>query len=136
MSHELTWVESLFGSPEGEREFEREQLVQSVTSALHNAFVDVGLTQAEVAARLGKTPAYVSQILSGRRNCTLHTVADLAWAAGVRVNVDLGYLQPLVQPDTRQDSQMVSNRRRSFSPAVPASTDAAELPSLNEELAA
>ena len=66
----------------------REELILAVTCALAEAMDRQGVTQSELAARLGKTRGYVSQVLSGS-NVKLATVADMADALGCRVVVHL-----------------------------------------------
>jgi transcriptional regulator with XRE-family HTH domain len=46
---------------------------------------DAGLTQAQIATRLNKTPSYVSRVLNGAQNMTLHTLSDMLWACNVEV---------------------------------------------------
>lgn len=55
-------------------------LIWAVTEALRGALMNDDLTQAELAKRLGKSRALVSQILCGERNMTLRTAASLASA--------------------------------------------------------
>ena len=47
----------------------------------------VGLTQRELASRLGVSEARVSRLLNGRENLTLRTIADLGWATGLRFDL-------------------------------------------------
>jgi transcriptional regulator with XRE-family HTH domain len=54
---------------------------------LAKAMDEQGLSKSDLAARLGRSRAFVTQVLSGRRNMTLRTLADLAWACGNRVIV-------------------------------------------------
>ena len=48
-----------------------------------------GLTQEQVAQRLGVNRSYVNRILKGEENLTLRTVADLAWAPDREIVVEL-----------------------------------------------
>ncbi|HEV3047548.1 MAG TPA: helix-turn-helix transcriptional regulator [Solirubrobacteraceae bacterium] len=52
----------------------------------------LGLTQAEVAERLGVSPSYVSAIEAGRRNLTLAQLANIANA--MRLGVDISFVRP------------------------------------------
>lgn len=111
MKDRTAWIDRAYGTDMARRELEQERFVQEVTSALYSAMLDAGLSQADVAEKLGKTPAFVSQVLSGRRNCTLHTVAEVAWAAGVRMGVESSFLQPLSSPAFQSTSNVISIRR-------------------------
>ncbi len=68
-----------------ERAFAQEACVISVTEAVSATLREKGLTQSWIAERIGRTKGFVSQVLSGSRNMTLRTLADLLWAAGVEV---------------------------------------------------
>lgn len=71
------------------RDIRREELILAVTEAIVEAMIEAKVTGAELAARLGKTPGHVSQILTGR-NVTIGTLSDFADALGARVDVRIG----------------------------------------------
>ena len=50
---------------------------------------DRGVTKAELARRLGKSRAWVTQLLSGRANMTLRTFAEVTYALGAEVALSL-----------------------------------------------
>ena len=75
--------------PGAKRLYEEELLVgeamENVVALLHS----LSITQRELAARLGVTESRVSQIVSGAENLTLHSLAGIGWAMGVRFELDL-----------------------------------------------
>lgn len=75
-----TWLDE---ATEHQRAFAEEQLILDVTEAIWAELDRQGITKAELAARLGKSKAYVTQLLNGSRNMTLRTLADIAFALGV-----------------------------------------------------
>jgi transcriptional regulator with XRE-family HTH domain len=81
-----TYEELLAEDPDGLRQ---EELILDATEALARALRSSGLTQSELAARLGKTKGFVSQILGGGKNLTLRTLADVAGALGCKVQIQL-----------------------------------------------
>ena len=48
-----------------------------------------GVTRAELARRLGTSQAYITRVLSGNANFTLKTMARLAHALGMQLDVGL-----------------------------------------------
>lgn len=62
----------------------QEELILEATEKLTLALDEAGITRTELAARLGRTPGYVSQVFGGGRNLTLRTVADIAAALSMR----------------------------------------------------
>jgi transcriptional regulator with XRE-family HTH domain len=52
----------------------------------------LGLTQAEVAKRLGVSPSYLAAVEAGRRNLTLGQLANIANA--MRLGVDVSFIRP------------------------------------------
>jgi transcriptional regulator with XRE-family HTH domain len=69
--------------PEIRRVFEEELLVGEATGTVAALVEALGLTQRELAERLGVSEGRVSQILSGGTNLTLRSLAGLGWALGV-----------------------------------------------------
>ena len=70
-----------------ERAFAREELVYNVTEDILVILEDMGIAKKELARRLGKSKAYVTQILSGVRNMTLGTFSDICFALEVKPKV-------------------------------------------------
>ena len=60
----------------------QEVLITEVTEAISAAMQDAGVTKTELAARMGASKGYVSQVLSGSRNMTLRTLSDICFALG------------------------------------------------------
>jgi transcriptional regulator with XRE-family HTH domain len=67
----------------------KEEVILEVTEAIVEELERQKITKADLAARLGKTRGFVTQILSGGRNLTLGTIAEVADALGCRVSVRL-----------------------------------------------
>lgn len=66
-----------------ENEFAIEDLVFQVQLELHRAMLRCGIDQAQLAARIGVTPARISQIFSkGGPNLTLKTIGRILHALG------------------------------------------------------
>ena len=79
---EVNWLARQLPDPSDQREYAQERCIVAVTEALGEAISNAGLSNTELARKLGVTPARVSHILS-ERNLTLKTVADVLWACGL-----------------------------------------------------
>lgn len=66
------------------RIYEQERLVFSAMEQLAEMMADESLSKADLARLLGTSRAYVTNLLSGRGNPTLRTLADVAVAMGFR----------------------------------------------------
>ena len=83
-----TDIELFEASSAGNRRLLRqEDLILDVTELLSAAMEEKQISKSELAARLGKSKGFVTQVLSGNRNLTLRTIADIADALGFRVRV-------------------------------------------------
>ncbi len=74
-------------SVERRRLLRAEELILEVTEALAEALARENLSKAGLAERLGKSRAFVTQVLAGNRNLTLRTAAEFADALGYRLRV-------------------------------------------------
>ncbi len=77
-----SFVEKLTATPERLASFQQEGLILEVTELIYHLMQTHGVNKAELAARLGKSRAYVTQMLAGRANMTLRTVSDVLTALG------------------------------------------------------
>lgn len=74
-------------SAENRRLLRQEELMLEATDGLAILMHRQGLSKADLARRLGRTRGYITQILSGGRNFTLRTLAEVADALGHRVRL-------------------------------------------------
>lgn len=64
-----------------------EELILDVTEVFSEMLEQERVSKTVLAQRLGKTKGFVSQILTGGRNLTLRTIADIADALGYRIRI-------------------------------------------------
>jgi transcriptional regulator with XRE-family HTH domain len=81
------WAERQAANPEARRAYERERLALWALEAISIAMERGNISKADLARKLGVSRAYITQVLSGSRNMTLNTLADLAWACNSRAQV-------------------------------------------------
>ena len=85
-----TLIEKLLSTTEeGKRELARQLLLVSVSDQIWEVLEHEKVSCAELANRLHTSTSNVSQMLSGRRNMTLGTLADIAHELGYQARVHL-----------------------------------------------
>lgn len=102
MTMSQTLLEKLTATPEGMALFQQERLILEVTELICRMMKDQRVSKAELAERLGKSRAYVTQLLDGRANMTLRTVSDTLAALGHSLHVSASPLSigtPLPEPE-------------------------------------
>lgn len=72
-----------------DKDFRFELKAQEVAVELAAAVAEAGITQAELAQRLGWKPARVSKVLHGATNLTLKTLFELSEALGLEFALTL-----------------------------------------------
>lgn len=72
-------------SREYRRLVEQEDLIADASELIYELMEARGVSQVELSKRVGKTKGHVSQVLSGSRNMTLRTLADMTFALDCRV---------------------------------------------------
>jgi transcriptional regulator with XRE-family HTH domain len=80
-----------------DRLVEQETLIADATELICEVMEKDGVTRHELAKRLGKSKGFISQILTGERNMTLRTLADVMFALGHRFELTA---RPLTAPRT------------------------------------
>src|SRR5947209_4453592 len=87
-----TMVEEFTSTPEGMTLFQQERVILDVAILIRKLLKEQGLTKADLAHRLGKSKAFVTQLLDGRANMTLRTISDVMCALGHSLVVSAGAL--------------------------------------------
>lgn len=80
------WIDS---QDDDGRTFAQERLIAAATEEVWARMEERDMNKVELAARLGRSKAYVSQVLNGTRNMTLRTLSDFAFAVDCSVMVYL-----------------------------------------------
>jgi transcriptional regulator with XRE-family HTH domain len=87
MTPQKTKFEEFVADFENRRLFEQEALVLEATELITQFMEKRGVNKTQLAKKIGRSKAFVTQILSGSRNMTLHTLADVAFALGCRIKL-------------------------------------------------
>jgi transcriptional regulator with XRE-family HTH domain len=67
----------------------QEELILDATETICMVMSENNISRSELAKRLGKSRAFVTQILSGGRNLTLRTLSDVADALDCRTRITM-----------------------------------------------
>jgi transcriptional regulator with XRE-family HTH domain len=71
----------------------------SVGRALRRARLDCGISQQELANRLGVSPPYLSTVENGRSNTTIGQLTTIADALGVILEIEFVVPESTTEPD-------------------------------------
>jgi transcriptional regulator with XRE-family HTH domain len=85
MGYRKSSVDALLETDVGQREFIKEELALEAMEKIAELMELNSVTKSELARRTGNSKAYITQVLSGSRNMTVHTLAALAFALGYRI---------------------------------------------------
>lgn len=83
-----TQHEKLMEDPAFRKLYATEGLVTDAAELVARLMARAGVSKAELARRLGKSRAYLTQLLGGRTNMTVRTLAEVAYALGAEVRLD------------------------------------------------
>ena len=115
-------LDSRLEDPEYRRLYQEEKLILDVTELICEAMEETGTSRSVLAQLLHRTKGYVTHLLTGRRNMTLRTWADIMTALGYQARV---FCEPL---DSTGAVQFTVSTRAENEPAARwASTQAAGL---------
>ena len=98
------WIDELTSTPEGMRRFQQERSILEVTELISVVMEARGVSRSELATRLGKSRAFVTQLLDGRANMTLRTISDTLGALGCSLHASAAPLA-LETPRPRFESE-------------------------------
>lgn len=85
-----SWTQRLQATVEGRLLLEEERILLEATESLSRLMEEQGIPKAELARRLGVSPAYVTKLLGGSNNFTLRTIARAFYALGRSLHIEHG----------------------------------------------
>ncbi len=92
-----TLIDRLSETPEEKKLLQREMAILEVTEFICEVMEEDGVSRAELARRLGTSPANVSQVLDGERNMTISTISDIFFHLNREIKVSAELLEPARQ---------------------------------------
>lgn len=75
-------------SDENRRLYAQEDLIIETTEAIWERMHQLGISKKDLSEKMGRSKAYISQILSGSRNMTLRTLADIAYHLDIEPKIE------------------------------------------------
>ena len=75
----------------------QEQLILDVTESVFEQLEIQIKSKADLAEAMGRSKAFVTQLLNGSRNMTLRTLSDIAFALDVEPRFEIGFRDQLCQ---------------------------------------
>ena len=106
MARQKTKFEEFISDAERRRMYERESLAFDAAELISSLMETQRVNKSKLAKRLGTTKSHVTQLLSGSRNMTMHTLAELAFALGCKVE-----LKATVRVEPRGKQEVTSVRK-------------------------
>ena len=79
--------EHLMEDPEFRRLLAVEALVAEASEVIASLMAEQNVSKADLARRLNKSRAWVTQLLSGKANITVRTLADVVYTLGAEVKL-------------------------------------------------
>ena len=92
-------MNSIFSAePSSTPDRERARLIVEITEHVACLMQDQGITKTDLARKMGKSPAFVTKIMSGTNNFTVSTIADIFFVLGKSAHVVPGPLSSACRP--------------------------------------
>jgi transcriptional regulator with XRE-family HTH domain len=80
--------EQFISDPKRHRIYEREALALQASEMIFELMEKEGINKAQLAELMDASRAHITQVLSGSRNMTVYTLADLTFALGHKVKLE------------------------------------------------
>jgi len=84
----ITKHDELMLDPEFRKHYAIEGFIGDTAEMIWQLLVRRDMKQADLARLLKKTPAFVSQLLNGKANMTIRTLAEVVYALGATVKIE------------------------------------------------
>jgi len=87
MAEQKSKFDEFLSDKHGRRVYERESLAFEASEMICRLMEESGVNRAELAHRIGASKSLVTQLLTGSRNMTMHTLADLAFSLDHKIEM-------------------------------------------------
>lgn len=83
------WFEQALEKYAGTADFLAERVIYAITERIVEELEAEEMSRADLARLMGVSPAYISRLLNGSPNLTIHTLARVAHALNLDLEVDM-----------------------------------------------
>jgi transcriptional regulator with XRE-family HTH domain len=87
MAHLKDQIQEFISDPERRRLYEREALALDASELISRLMQERSVNKTDLAGLAGTSKSHITSLLSGSRNMTLHTLADLAFVLGHKLEM-------------------------------------------------
>jgi transcriptional regulator with XRE-family HTH domain len=112
----MTKYDELMSNPEFRKEMAIESLVAEAAEAIAVLMEEQNLSKADVARRLGKSRAWVTQLLNGKANMTIRTLAEVTFVLGGEMTIQPAQKQSATA--RREPWRPIAGKMSGFSPSL------------------
>jgi transcriptional regulator with XRE-family HTH domain len=85
-----SFIDEWAGATQADRQImAEEEFILDITEGIWEALEGKGWNKVQLAEALGVSRSHVTQLLNGNRNMTLRTLADIAFALGLKPRIEL-----------------------------------------------
>ncbi len=72
-----TLVEQFVENESNMRLYQQERAIYEVTELIESVMAEQGITRSQLAAKMGQSKGWITQLLDGEKNKTIRTIADV-----------------------------------------------------------
>lgn len=87
MANRRSKFDEFLSDKRSRRLYERESLAFEASELVCRLMEESGVSRAELAHRIGASKSLITQLLTGSRNMTMHTLADLAFSLDHKIDM-------------------------------------------------
>ena len=112
-----TKYDELMNDPEFRKEMAIESCIAEAAEVIAQLMAEQNLSKSDVANRLGKSRAWVTQLLNGKANMTIRTFAEVVFALGGQATLQTATSRKPQAPPRRETWKQISGKTHTFFPA-------------------
>lgn len=111
----------LLRDPKNRLAWEEEAVLSQFATQIDKKLIEIGLSQSELAKKVGKAPQAISRALGGDQNLTIRFMLQVAMGLGMTVGVKLDPLENIEESEARSRTKThtVASNYKAIDPEQP-----------------